>query len=439
MKVIKRILNRIKTDKLTNSCKMTCLSNKFKNRLFQISIILILGKICFTGFLYAGTSAGTIITNKASFSYSDFAATFTNYAEITNIRTVTNLSMVMIIPSRTTNINEGTNVIFTHKLTNYGNESNTIHLSYNSLIGLSINVYWDTNNNQIIDGSEELATNDIRLPPNYSIPIIVQVQVPVLGFSSIIVDTITISGTNKSVTNLNILGVNNYITILPENNIVRYISANDGIHTAVKLNGTEKLGDNNVTLDVKFGYMPLSGNVIMYYDINQTPDGSNPANSSDRSVSMVKKNNNWTGVIPGDDPGIVDNVKVNIVFESDGNVIYRTTSPSKDAFIYIVRSYNFKKIGNLLNSICYPLDPSKPKPTLMFKLAKPGDVKIDIFDIKGDKIKTLVDEYRGAGIQSPVYWDGKNNSGEISGIGVYFIKLQYDDIKEIFKVLVIKK
>ncbi len=441
LKVLKIILNQFKTGDYQKACFLTGLKHNLSSRSKIIILLWLVGLVCLTGKLYAATSAGTIITNTVKVSYrNSFMTTNTNKTFATNIQNpVTNLSMIIIKPSHSATLREGETVTFSHIVSNYGNATNTVQLLASSMQGFSNNIYYDTNNNGILDASDLPATNDIRLSPEQAEAIIVEVFVPVMNLSGISSDTITVSGINKEITNLSVLGTTDYLTILPAANKIISILATDGVHQADKLDGTEYLGDLDVTVTIKLLYAPTTDAIDMYFDVGDTPDGSTNGNNSDRKISMIKQADKWIGVIPGDDPEIIHNVSVNIVFESEGNVIYRVQTPSIEAFQYIVRSYQYKEKGNMLNSICYPLDDSKPYPTLLFSLDRPGKVKIEVYDIKGDKVRTLVNEHRQAEIQAPVIWNGKNDYNQVAGIGIYFITLQYDNIREVYKVLVIKK
>lgn len=401
-------------------------------------IMILLPVFSMSNNLYAVTSPGTLITNLADYSYRESLTGPTNYVKATNIQQVTNLAMIIIRPSQSTIVIEGSTVTFNHKLTNFGNVSNTFRIMSSSSKGYSNNIYFDTNNNGSIDPLEPLATNNIRLGPNAVMYIILRVVINDLNLQNISSDTITISGTNISINQLNVLGTSDFITILPSNNRVLSISAADGIHSAETLDGTEYLGDLDVTVTVNLLYAPLSNQLELYYDIGATPDGSTGSNTEDRMIYMYQEEGQWKGVIPGTDLEIIHNTLVQFVLQSDGNVVYRSGIPDQ-TFSYRVRSYQYKTKGNLLNSICYPLDSSKPKPTILYQLKEPGQVKIEVFDLKGDRIITLVDGFKGAGIQDPVIWDGKNEANEIVGVGVYFITLQYEDIREVYKVLIIKK
>ena len=84
----------------------------------------------------------------------------------------------------------------------------------------------------------------------------------------------------------------------------------------------------------------------------------------------------------------------------------------------------------------YP-NPFNPETTINFDLAKDSSVLIEIFNIKGQKVYTLIEDDLKAG-QHRVVWNGTNQNGKNVSSGVYFYKMQSDDYKSINKMLLIK-
>jgi hypothetical protein len=84
----------------------------------------------------------------------------------------------------------------------------------------------------------------------------------------------------------------------------------------------------------------------------------------------------------------------------------------------------------------YP-NPFNPITKIEFVLSRSGQVKIEIFNILGEKVKTLMDQHLKAGRQL-VEWDGKDESGEEVASGVYFYRLQTKDFAETKKMVLMK-
>ncbi|RMH69849.1 MAG: T9SS C-terminal target domain-containing protein [Gemmatimonadetes bacterium] len=69
----------------------------------------------------------------------------------------------------------------------------------------------------------------------------------------------------------------------------------------------------------------------------------------------------------------------------------------------------------------YP-NPFNPQTTIRYDLAQASPVKLGIYNLKGELIRTLVDQSHTAGSYT-VYWDGKNQQGEAVASGMYSYRL----------------
>jgi hypothetical protein len=84
----------------------------------------------------------------------------------------------------------------------------------------------------------------------------------------------------------------------------------------------------------------------------------------------------------------------------------------------------------------YP-NPFNPTTTIRYSLDEPGRVSLDIYNIKGQLVKSL---YRGnaeAGNHS-IIWNGLDNSGKACASGVYFYKLRTSKTSLVRKMLMMK-
>ncbi|MCE5251445.1 T9SS type A sorting domain-containing protein [bacterium] len=75
-----------------------------------------------------------------------------------------------------------------------------------------------------------------------------------------------------------------------------------------------------------------------------------------------------------------------------------------------------KIVGN------YP-NPFNPETTIEFVIAESGYVSLDVYNIAGQKIRTLVTENMMPGIHTAV-WNGQNDAGTPVASGVYFFRLK---------------
>ena len=84
----------------------------------------------------------------------------------------------------------------------------------------------------------------------------------------------------------------------------------------------------------------------------------------------------------------------------------------------------------------YP-NPFNLSTTISFYLPGKSDVSLSIYNILGEKVKTLVNGNLDAGNHT-VTWDGKNESGSVVASGIYFYKLNAGDNVTIKKMSLLK-
>jgi len=82
-------------------------------------------------------------------------------------------------------------------------------------------------------------------------------------------------------------------------------------------------------------------------------------------------------------------------------------------------------------------NPFNPETTIHYSLTDAGKVIIEIYNIRGAKVRTLVDEYKNIGYHS-IIWNGKDNSGRSVASGLYFYSMRTDKYHKIRKMLLIK-
>jgi len=83
--------------------------------------------------------------------------------------------------------------------------------------------------------------------------------------------------------------------------------------------------------------------------------------------------------------------------------------------------------------------PNPFNPTTVVSFALPKDVKVNlsVYNVLGQQVKTLVNDFMRAGNQS-VTWDGTDNTGHQVGSGVYFYKISAGDFSATKKMLLLK-
>jgi len=84
----------------------------------------------------------------------------------------------------------------------------------------------------------------------------------------------------------------------------------------------------------------------------------------------------------------------------------------------------------------YP-NPFNQTTKIEFTLSKSGFVSLNIYDILGRKVRTLVSEHVSSGYKS-VFWDGKNDLEKHVASGIYFYQIEVGDFSETKKFVLLK-
>jgi len=82
-------------------------------------------------------------------------------------------------------------------------------------------------------------------------------------------------------------------------------------------------------------------------------------------------------------------------------------------------------------------NPFNPESEISYDLPNDSWVKLSIYNISGQKVKTLVDGFEAAGHKT-VIWDGKNEKGEQVASGVYFYRLEAGDFTATKKMVLLR-
>jgi len=84
----------------------------------------------------------------------------------------------------------------------------------------------------------------------------------------------------------------------------------------------------------------------------------------------------------------------------------------------------------------YP-NPFNPDTTIKLELAEAGDVELSIYNVKGQKIRTLMEAYAGRGTFE-CRWDGRDDNDRPVSSGQYFIKLKQNGEQTVEKIMMVK-
>ena len=82
-------------------------------------------------------------------------------------------------------------------------------------------------------------------------------------------------------------------------------------------------------------------------------------------------------------------------------------------------------------------NPSAMGTYLHFSIARSGPVTVDLFDLRGRKVRSIALQQYGPG-EHALFWDGRDGSGAPVASGTYFAKLRAPDLSAQQRIVVIK-
>ena len=128
----------------------------------------------------------------------------------------------------------------------------------------------------------------------------------------------------------------------------------------------------------------------------------------------------------GYDSLTVDDVVVNHNLATTVNFVLKETSNEDDYLPVLATALN----GN------YP-NPFNPETTISYSLKEAGRVKLEVYNIKGQLVRTLIDEDQATGHYKLVF-DAKDNKGRGIASGVYMLKMSAPGYKKTSKMILMQ-
>jgi hypothetical protein len=82
-------------------------------------------------------------------------------------------------------------------------------------------------------------------------------------------------------------------------------------------------------------------------------------------------------------------------------------------------------------------NPFNPMTTIKYSIAQDTDVSLVVYDVSGQRVRTLVDNHQRADVYK-ITWDGINDSGQRVASGMYFYKLVAGKFVQTRKMVLLK-
>ncbi len=212
------------------------------------------------------------------------------------------------------------------------------------------------------------------------------------------------------------------------------------------------LGDINpdVTFCPEFG--PITVDVVVLENTLQVGDpvkGRFPLSyalyftgDTDQTFNMILSFEGWYHGSPSSIyywDGLIWTYPDNIIFGTT-EVAFDITPPAgTDAYEFHLKNKPQPDDGDDILPFThnnYP-NPFNPVTNIAFSLSEAGFVTLEIYNIKGQKVKSLVNEKLDAGAHQ-VLWNGKEESGKSASSGVYFYKIKAGNFEQTKKMILLK-
>ena len=84
----------------------------------------------------------------------------------------------------------------------------------------------------------------------------------------------------------------------------------------------------------------------------------------------------------------------------------------------------------------YP-NPFNPSTKIGYGLPRDGQVEIAVYNLLGQKIRTLVSGFETAGYRH-VTWDGRTDESQLVPSGMYFYVMESGNFRDVKKVMLLK-
>jgi flagellar hook assembly protein FlgD len=82
-------------------------------------------------------------------------------------------------------------------------------------------------------------------------------------------------------------------------------------------------------------------------------------------------------------------------------------------------------------------NPFNPVTHLSYSLASSGHVRIGVYNMKGELVRTLTEGKKPAG-EYRISWDGGSENGSLVGSGIYLARMEADGWTECRKMILIR-
>jgi hypothetical protein len=171
--------------------------------------------------------------------------------------------------------------------------------------------------------------------------------------------------------------------------------------------------------------------------MNTATSGAKAVIKSTLPSGTLKAEGNWWSQAPPQSSWFVGNVDYNPYLlgpatpdSCGGNLPFDEPPPEERRRVGPAVPVSFELGQN------YP-NPFNPATTIQYALPEPAKVELQIFNILGQFVRTLLDEEKGVGYHQ-VVWDGKDEAGRAVSTGIYLYQIKAGGFVKTMKMSFIK-
>jgi hypothetical protein len=171
---------------------------------------------------------------------------------------------------------------------------------------------------------------------------------------------------------------------------------------------------------------------VCNWDLSVSTDGGSTWEMLAKDLPESELTYDWT----------VPNIQTNsgrIKVTQDNLVWHEDYSDSSGNFTITI-STGIEETGNQVEDLtlfsAFP-NPFNPATTIRYSLSKGSRVSLKIYNVVGERVKTLVEDFQSPGDKSAV-WDGRNDRGQLVSSGVYIYKLEAGEFASVRKMIFVK-
>lgn len=238
---------------------------------------------------------------------------------------------------------------------------------------------------------------------------------------------------------------------LPANEYYLAANAEGGLNTfypgVINFQAAETVEVTGVVTDINFEIIPQAGGGYFVVDgyVND-PNGQPVYNTT---VSFTDAYGNVIATATTDASGYyetselsvgeIEGLATKVFYESDTETMEVYGNTTVDFTIEPMEQLSNEGTPDLPNKIAthnYP-NPFNPTTTISFNIPQQTNVNVTVYNVKGEKVKTLVNSALNSGTHT-VVWDGEDDNQNAVASGVYFYKVRTENSTAVKKIMMIK-